>query len=333
MKIDRILEKKRSLIHQIKLVETSLRHLPYLDGIKREAAEERTRIQSLVSRFGSDMASWSVVHKQDHQRAQGNIDRIANIVKQSDDKKKMIQLELEKLQEQLHAFDQQVAPKDLLILQATYVDISQRVANLEEVVSQEKQKIAEGEQNSNYTLEELTEEKENLLANIACGEISDQERLNTISQEITREEELHESHIDSLIAASQAITGLNRKIELLKKELSVAKQNYIDGMANFLYQELEKAGGEYAREAGKLSGLFMRVVAISSLLEKWGSPRNIFGPYTRQFKIPSFILDACMSHECADMPGIIYKFEGTYIQGAVDSELACLSGLGIEAPS
>ncbi|MDD2467371.1 MAG: hypothetical protein PHI97_25585 [Desulfobulbus sp.] len=332
METKQMLEKKRALLGEIKQTTSALHRLPYVDGISREGWEARARAENIQARYGTDQSKWPRHIPGEYARACETAEKSAAAVKSAKAQKEQIESKLKSLQEQLATVTQQIPIKDLLQLESIYKDFSQKVEQLNGLIDEEEKCLAEKEQANGNSLPLLTKEKEDLLAAIACGESSDEDRLAALSLEIIKEEERQDDHVNALIASTQTIFGLKRKKEQLESELEVAKRNYTDGLNVFIDQELEKAGGEYVQCAKKAANAYLKVVALAAILEKCGAPKAIFGPYTRRFEIPSFILDSCMAQESPNSPGILFQRNGDETQGAIDAEMTRLLQLGIEVP-
>ncbi|MGD9950518.1 MAG: hypothetical protein AB7U29_18865 [Desulfobulbus sp.] len=332
MKIEQMLEKKRTLLDEIELTTLGLHHVPYVDGINREGWEARARANNIQTRYGSDQTKWPRHIQSDYALAKQTAEKAAARVEAAKEQKEEIESKLKSLQAQLATMTQQISIEDLLQLGSSYKELSQKVEQLNGVIEEKEQLIAESKQAGTNSLPSLTKKKEDLLAAIACGESTDVAQLNTLSSEITKEEDRHDDHVNTLIAASQTISGLRRKKGQFENELAVAKQNYTDGLVEFIEQELEKAGGEYVQHGKATANAFSKVVALGAILEKCGSPKAIFGPYTRRFKIPSFLLDTCMAQEAPGAPGFLFQRNGYETQGAIEAEMTRLSQLGIEIP-
>ena len=332
MQAQQMIEKKRALLEEIQRTKSKLHHLPYLNGIQRERWDAHARMENMTARYGTNKKGWPGHIRAEYIKAKTTVDSADSKVKAAKDEKAQIDARLEYLQVQFDALYQQITVEDLLPMQATVTDLSQKIESLKVLVAEEEGCAAEDGQGNNHPLVQLNKEKEDLLAAIACGESSDEERLAVLSQEISKEEELQDNHVNALITSSQKITGLNRKVKQVGQELALAQRNYLDGLTMFLDQELEKAGGNYVKDAGKLAAAYSKVIALAAILEKCGMTKNVFGTYTRSFKIPSFLLDTCMAHEITDMTGVLFKFDGSDVQGKIDGEIERIGRLGINIP-
>lgn len=332
MSFKETLEKKRALLAEIKQTRLGLDRLPCLDGIYRERGDARTRIEYMKSKHGTNEKLWPMHVMADYRNFKATVDNADSKVQAAKDKKAKIEDRLSDLLGQLSALDQQVTVDDILPLQATVDDLTQKIDNLRILVAKEEGCVAAGAQGDNGTLAKLVKEKEDLLADIACGESADHERLVALDLEITQVEEHRDNLARALATSSQKIAGLHRKIEQVTRDFTVAKQNLEDGLALFLEQELEKAGGAYVKQAGNLAAAYSKVVAIATILEKCGAPKNVFGPYTRRFQIPSFLLDTCMAHDITDTPGLLFQFNGSAVQEQLDTEIEQLGRIGIGIP-
>lgn len=332
MQLEKMIEKRRALLEEIQQAKLKLHHLPYLDGIQRERWDAHTRMESIMSRYGTNKEAWPGHIPAEYNKAKATVESADSKVKAAKEKKAQIDARLEYLQTQFDALYQQISVEDLLPMQTTVTDLSQKIENLKVLVAEEEGCVAEDEPGNNHPLVQLNKEKEDLLAAIACGESSDEECLAVLSQEISKEEELQDNHVNALITSSQKIAGLNRKIKQVGQELALAQRNYLDGLTMFLDQELEKAGGNYVKDAGNLAAAYSKVIALAAILEKCGMTKNVFGTYTRKFKIPSFLLDTCMAHEISDKTGVLFQFDGGDVQKKIDAEIERIGRLGINIP-
>jgi len=332
MSIAQVLEKKRMLLEEIKLTRRGLDKLPYLDVMIRERWDAHTRIEGMKARYGANMGTWPGHVQTEYHNAKSTIDSADSKVQDCKDKKAQIDARLNDLQEQLAALDQQITIDDLFPMQAAVTDGKQKVDTLQALIVEEEGCVATIGQGDNGTLAKLVNEKGDLLADIACGESTDHERLESLDIEIAQEEERRDKQAKDLATSTQKIAGLRRKMELAISEFTVAKRNLLDGLAIFLEQELEKAGGAYVKQAGDLAAAYSKVIAIAAILEKCGAPKNVFGTYTRSFKIPSFLLDTCMAHDITDMPGLLFQFNGSAVQEQLDTEIERFGRIGISIP-
>ena len=329
MKVEQILEKKRALLAEIERTRSGIDHLPSLDGIYQERRDAVVRMKSSRERYGASEESWPVHVRTDYRNFNSTVERADAKILAFKEKKTQLDDKMADLMGQLAALDPQVTVEDLLPLQATVNGLLQKLENMRALAAEEEKHVDAVGQVNNSLLAELTNEKEGLLADIACGESDNHQRLKELDLEISQEEERRGNQSKELATSSQKIAGINRKIDQATGECTVAKRNLFDGLALFLEQELEKAGAAYVKQAGNLAGAYSKVIALSEILAQCGAPREVFGPYTRQFKVPSFLLDTCMAHEIKDHPGVLFRFDGSDIRSTVDSEIERICRLGI----
>ncbi|MGD9947667.1 MAG: hypothetical protein AB7U29_04205 [Desulfobulbus sp.] len=329
MSFDKTLEKKRELLSEIEATKKSIYRLHPIDMIQRERLDAISRNKNTRERYGADESKFPGHVFSTYHMFKETIARADKQISAFTDKKAQLDAKLDELQEELGALDCRITIKDLLPIQATYEEAEQNLAKLEGLVAAEEAVVADLKSVGNDMLAGLIKEKGDLLAAIACGEPNDEARLEALNLEIENEEGARAARATSIATSTQMIAGLQRKIELATKALRVAKRNHIDGLAVLFEQELEKAAGQYVKDAGALSGAYSRVIALASILEKYGKPKQIFGSYTRSFQIPSFILDPCTAQETPDKPGVLHKFNGSEIQEKIDAEVERLGALGL----
>lgn len=333
MSIEQKLAKKRDLKQKIKMTEIGLHHLHPLDGLRAELVDAQRRIDSMRAKFGPDVSKWPRDKWADYNTAKATVDRHTATVNEQKGKKAQIEEQLQDLRGQLSAIDVRVTVDDLLKLQATHKDAVQRLERFQTLVGEEESSIAQNEQGNGRTLAQLTKEREDLLAAIACGESADQERLANLSREIAQEEALHDNHVNTLITSSQTISGLQRKIEQAQQELALAKKNYLDGLVLYLDQELDGVAEEYVQAALHLVETFSKVVSISKIMGECGAPKEVHGPYSHHLRIPAFLLDPCMSVATAENPGLLSDTSAHGLQDKIAAEYERLKELGIEIPA
>jgi hypothetical protein len=285
--------------------------------LKEQIVELETMLEDLKSSNNVDRQK----RLQNHDPEKQFLDKAA------EDKENSILNKLNALRDQLDGHELTISTKDILALQDAHNILNLEVEKLSALIDQEKVRVSEWEFKKTDVLESLREEKENLLADLAGGDNSGKERLEAISLELETEEQTYESLV---FRAHDTTSGLKRKLESASHSLSIAKRNYVAGLINFLDQELKSTGDKYVKVAADLASLFMQIYALSSLLEKCGSPRNIQGPYNYRFIIPSFSLDTCTPHECSF--GALYQFGIENIPAAVEGELRRLANLNINMP-
>ncbi|ADW16454.1 hypothetical protein Despr_0269 [Desulfobulbus propionicus DSM 2032] len=329
MSFAQVIEKKRALLEEIKRTRRGLDKLPSLDVMYRERGDAQTRIESMKSRYGTDESMWPGHVKADYRNFKETVDSADSKMQACKDKKAQIDARLNDLQEQLDALEQKITVEDLLPMQEAVNDGAQKIQKIEDLIAEEEERLAVAKQGNNDTLAKMIREREDLIADIACGESINQEHLDSLTLEISKEKGLRCRLDKEIAAASEKIPGLKRKLVQAKNEVAIAERNLFDGLAIFLEQELEKAGGEYVKQAGNLAAAYSKVIALSSVIERCGARKEVFGPYTRSFSIPSFRLDTCMAHDITDMPGMLFKFNGSDIQEKIDAEIGRLMGLGI----
>lgn len=332
MSVEQNLEKKRALLEEIKQTRKGLDRLQVLDGLYRERWDAHTRIEGMKARYGADMSRWPGHVQTEYHKAKSTVDSADSKVQACKDNKAKIDARLNELQGELAGLDQQITIDDIKPMQTTVNDGAQKIGNLRALIADEEGRAATIGRGDNGAFGKLVKEKEDLLADIACGESTDHERLASLDIEITHEEERRGNQERALATSTQKISGLRRKLEQTIGEYTVAKQNLLDGLAVFLEQELENAGGAYVEQAINLAAAYSKVIAIAAILEKCGAPKNVFGTYTRGFNIPSFLLDTCMVNDITDMPGMLFQFSGSAVQEQLDSEIERFGRIGISIP-
>lgn len=330
MNLEETLEKKRALCAEIERAKHTLQRVPPIDRIQQERWDAQTRINNMKVRHGADMTTWPGLVRGDYNTFKEAVERADTALKDLKEKKAKIEEQVDSLEEQLAELDQKITVKDILPIQDTVADLLNKIASIESLIAEEEGRFTAGGQGVIGRLGKLTKEKEDLLAAIACGESTDQKRLGELSLEIASEKEKRDKFDNDLSASLDKRAGLKRRLGQLQDEIAIAKLNHLDGLGLFLDQEAEKAGREYAKAASVLAETFAKIIALSRLLEKCGSSKEVFGSHTRRFQIPSFLLEACMSQDLPETPGVLFRFNEGDIQRKMDDEIERLGLLGIK---
>lgn len=338
MSVEAIIEKKRELEEQIQDAKCSVNRLPDMQAKAIELSEWRGRLENLVYLCGNDMNRVMTTRAADYRQIKDTIDRLSDEVQREKKKADDAKQHLADLENELAGLDAQVSLKELLAFQKKMMLAENSVIELEELMKEQKSKIdgvnkiGGARDSCSKTLASLSERKENLLADIACGKEVDKALLAALDQQITEAEAKHDEHINSAVTANQTISGLHRKLSSANGELTLAKRNYLDAAAVYLGEEIELAGSEYVKLTNQVATQFMRIVALAELRGKIGKPTNVFGTYTALCEIPSFATDSCKGHEIPDYPGLLFNYQRAVISESIQKEISRLREEGLKLP-
>lgn len=332
MGIGQNLENKRSLLKEMERAQSRLFQMPAMDTIFREKMDAKIRLDSIKTRYGNDMEKWPLAIQSDHATFTQTFNQAEAKIEAWKVEKAKLDAERASIQNELEAMEPRVSLDELLSLQSALQKCSQHVDSLGAIIAEQESLVASGRAGAVHALAQLTKEKEDLLAAVACGETGKQKRLDAVCRAITEEEGRVSEHVKELEVLEQTSAGVRRKLEQAQFEQTRAERNYLDGLAIFLEQEMENHGAEYVKAAGELAEAFSGVIAIATIMEKCGAPKAVLGTYSRRFEIPSFLLDSCSVRALPDKPGVLYRWNAGSIQEKIESETERLEELGISIP-
>jgi hypothetical protein len=289
-------------------------------------------MKGLLTKFGNNIDRVMASNRRaDYLTIKGEVERLGRDL----ERRKQVDIEIRsrfaKLEEELNAFDLQVSLKELLVLQDKVKEVENIFTGLNEAITSAQAIVERDNLSNTQSLVALTEERENLLADIASGEVVDKGKLEKIEKQIAIEEAINEKHVNSIITAKHTISGLNRKIASVEAELSVAKINFNTAAVSFIKTEIEKAGGEYAVLANQISDTFMRIISLAELCGNLGTPVDVFGPHTWRIKIPAFAASVCKTQKNNSMDGIIFQYNpDANKQESLQNEIERFESLGLK---
>ena len=228
---------------------------------------------------------------------------------------------------------------------AEYLAHRQKIAELRTQETQlagliESKRSEIGEANSRIPdISHLTEQRQDLLADLALGKTSTEE-VAALDREIAS----RTAEYDQIVAeakrikdvAEHAISGLNRRLDGIQKEIAALSDVELNQriVRAVLQDHAESLGEEYIKAANQTAALFMRLMALSGLLQAQGQRNGIAAHCSGAFEIPSFNLDACRPYEIKAWPGNLFLAQilpGAKFQQTTEAEREILSAAGLES--
>lgn len=237
------------------------------------------------------------------------------------------------------SIDSEVSQTDeILAFQHELKEAEKKVSTLRSAIEEQKTLIAQA-QASVPDVRDLTEKRENLLAEIATGG-SSQEELRRLDEE---KEIVFKQWVkaDEVIQhAEQTIAGLRRKLELADLEVASLDEIKKATLVRFLFDQAELAGAEYARLAVSVGEKFKELMALHLLICRvTGDIDRGFSYYfAPQLKIPAFKLaahdnptepDAALVRFQQDRNLKLFHRPTQHVDEAIQAQLQRIRGLGI----
>jgi chromosome segregation ATPase len=190
---------------------------------------------------------------------------------------------------------QRQALSDLLTLQATFEQNKGLVRDLKEKIQEKTEELAALKKRPTV-LPALLEKKEDMLALLEIGQ-GNQEELESLEQEILAEskalEELTAGATGPIANVEALLNGLQRKVDEMEKSQYFLEQSVVQATADFLKEEAERIGEEYATLAHALADKFRQIMALGRMFDKYRfhMPPLSSGLEFNLLSIPTFRLE------------------------------------------
>lgn len=189
-------------------------------------------------------------------------------------------------------------------------DLQAQAIQLEELIARKQTEIAEAKAGI-PDVSHLTAQRQDLLADLALGKVSENE-VAALNEEIaTKTAErgrIASAAKHATEAAEHAIVGLSRRLEGVQQEIAALSELKLNQrlVAAVLKHHAEGLGAEYCKAAEQVDALYMRLMALSGLLMAQGLPVGIASHCAGSFEIPSFNLDSCKPYEMHNWAGNLF---------------------------
>jgi len=179
---------------------------------------------------------------------------------------------------------------------------------------------------------DLTEKKEDILAEIALGKDLTKE-LEKITCDIETEKKLLTTREKTISEAGKSLPGLQRKLLIAKENLKKLEDQKSEILIQYLRREAEQVGQEYGKAASMLIDKYTRLTSLDALLIMQGG-KTIGGGGFHDFAIPAFQLNAFNRLISPRIPNELVTARMACTRenkaGAVTREKKRISDLGIE---
>jgi len=291
---DRI-AKRQEIENRIKEVSSQLGHLMNLPQLGIASAEAASKAKSYLQYHGNgNEASIPDAKKGEYARLKQDAEEKRNRYLPAKAKDESLQTELAELKAELKNTSRQAAAEDVLRHQAKVADLEFQISEFKRVIALEEEKIAQSNIDTNHLLS-LHHKRSDLMADRALGKTIDQTCLDELDAQISEKDSKIKMAKDASAQAQIVIAGLKRKILGSEQVLAPMKSDLQTIYCDYLIAEAEKTGGEFAELAAKLWEKHLRLLALSSMVEKQPDAKGItiaMG-HCLKFKIPAFNLESC----------------------------------------
>lgn len=315
---------------------TSLLNMGRLASVRSlgtASADANSRFTSFINQHGNGSESNIPEGKESEYRAiKEDADRKHSEYVEVQQKVSELRDELAELKIQLESLGHEATVDNVLMYQSEAATIENDIAKMRQVIASEEKNVALGE-SCNKALESLHRERENLMANIALGESTDQQRLDEIAGLIAKEEEQIRETKNIAESAAIIIAGLQRRIEEATQSLHKVKEKQQIVYGDFLLSEAEREGSEFVALSDKLWEKYSRLLALGTMVEQHPTVKgpSIISGVSRNLRIPSFNLKSCQNGCRSD--GFRYTSSPFNVNSAIDAAKRDIAALGIDTAS
>lgn len=235
---------------------------------------------------------------------------------------------LQKTLSELHA---EITEIDVLEYQQKVAAARKSVEDIMVIIENQTTQI-EAARSAPSLLADLTERKEDILAEIALGK-NLQKELDKITSDIETEKKLLATREKTISEAGKSLPGLQRKLSAAKENLQNLENQKSEILIQYLRHEAEQIGQEYSEAALNLIDKYNRLISIDALIIVQGG-KAISGGGFHDFSIPAFHLSALSSLVSQRMPQELVTARMACTRenkdSAITREKKRISDLGIE---
>lgn len=213
----------------------------------------------------------------------------------------------------------------------TIEDVEAEIVRLQKLIAEQESLMATAA-DAVTPLNELTQSRENMLAEIATGDTKETQ-LKTLDEQIKEARKTAESAKYKTERATQTITGLQRKLDIETAHLIELKQQWNDVIIDVLTSEAELLGHEYAVVSKEVSIIFTRLIALDRLLSRYNNkPRRLLMNNWDEMCLPSFRLKALEGHSYTNENSLLFSVSRSSndFDTAVEAQVERLSNAGIQ---
>jgi len=292
------LDQRETLEQQIINLQEEIAQLPTLTDFIVAVNETEYQVKYFISHYGGGHESNIL----EHHRAQ--LEALKQSLCEAKKSSESRREQEERLREELGLLKLQYAKlnfdgheDELLQLQHRLVIVEQKAAEIESIISDHQEKIANA-RDSVPASSELEVERESLLADIATGE-SQESELAKLDQQIASAQEklLKKSDLATKVIrqSEQTIIGLQRKLDAFEQEASNLKGRlipYATGL--FLHSQAELIGCEYVAAGLELIEKYKQLSALDRMLDKIEFNKKLILPNSGELTIPLFNVPSCV---------------------------------------
>jgi len=200
------------------------------------------------------------------------------------------------------------------------------------VIIEKQTSLMEAARSAPSLIADLTEKKEDILAEIALGKNLTKE-LEKITCDIETEKKLSATREKTIAEAGKSLPGLQRKLLIANENLKKLEDQKSEILIQYLRRAAEQVGQEYGTAASMLIDKYNRLTSLDALLIMQGGKTIGAGGF-HDFSIPAFQLNAFDSLISPRMPRELVTARIACTrenkEDAITREKKRISDLGIE---
>lgn len=326
--IEETLSKRQALESEISAITASLNALPGLVQLQASAADARSKAESYLQYHGKgDKLKIPAGKQAEYERlVQDAEDKRRPFVALSE-KDKALRAKLSELKDELQNLARTASADDVKKYQAKVSEIIKYIEELKQTVMSEQDKAAI---TTTEELDSLCREREDLLADMALGNVTNPARISEIEALITAERARISEAKKAAEIANSVILGLQRKIADAEQRLVETKEILSNVYFDFLVSEAEREGATFTELSEKYWEQFTRLVGLGVMIENHPAAKgtSIISGNCRSIKLPMFNLKSCPDNNKGG--GFYRTFNQLDISAATDAVRLHFSEIGIK---
>jgi hypothetical protein len=333
-------KKKASMLKRIEEINAEEQELYALRNKNRQELEHadssyNNYYQKLRARFypNQNVDEWELEdserkklanHKKSLIALQESLDVTEANINALGEEKNALQINLSELITEMTETDVLEYQEKVAVAQKSVEDIMVIIAKQESLI--------EAARSAPSLIAELTERKEDILAEIVLGKDLTKE-LDKITCDIETEKKLLTTREKTIAEAGKSLPGLQRKLLTAKANLKNLEDQKSEILIQYLRCEAEQVGQEYGKAASMLIDKYNRLTSLDYLLTLQGGV-TIDSCSFHDFSIPAFQLNAFKSLISPHMPRELVTARMACTrenrEDAITREKKRISDLGIE---
>lgn len=326
--IEETISKRQAIEAEISAITSSLSALVNLPQLQIAAAEARSKAESYLQYHGNgDKLKIPAGKQAEYTRLVQDAEDKTRPVAALSAQDKTLRAKLAELKNELENIGRAATAADVLRYQAKVAEIEKYIEELKQTAMCELDKVAIV---TTEELDSLYREREDLLADMAMGNVTNTGRTSEIEALIAKETARISEAKEAAKIANSVVAGLQRKTSEAEQRLAETKGILENVRFEFLVSEAEREGATFTELSEKYWGQFSRLIALGTMIEDHPAAKgvSIISGNCRSIKLPMFNLKSCPDNNKGS--GFYRAFNQLDISAATDAVRLHFTELGIK---